>query len=904
MVIILDKILEQNGKIERDISRIGTFDNGEICSEIINKLRTFVEHIAMYHYVQKNSLKNEVTQKNVTAGIPFVNKDKELSFISRLHKCLQACASHYVISEVTSPRLIQKYLPYLLKIKKWLKVTYGIDILNNLNNLMKISDTSIIDFYGPIKQNLLFNEYIHNPHPNERYYVYSCYPIIVDDAIIYEVTLGIASDFASKFNRFIVFSNEEIPLNYSIRCEFYEKKINVSKYTTTIRIVQDWSISIRPCELSNFGQIFGLKEKISSLSPEYLKLMIYLNQNKLTILDLLCLKQEQYIKIKNNILSSSKEIHIFNIFDIARSYLNKNYSEKNLIKYLAYNLNNKIIKSQLSTCENNINLFVDKGVIPFCKMPFAMSLLNHNPSLIDLIEIFGTPNEDELVYRKLKNATELNNVIYHKLDELFDSDIEQIKSNIDEINRKLYWDPQSKIERIGDFYYLKYAEDDTVDILDKLMELSKNGVVGYSDFAKNKINDYNIEIDSEEKKKIIINLFSQTKVSCIYGPAGTGKSYLASIISNIYKDNKKIYIANTNSAVNNLYRKIGGNIDDFMTIKKYNNRFYSCDILFIDECSMVSNKDMIKILSKNAFKCLVLMGDIIQIESIKFGNWFKMAKAFMNGTSKKELKEMHRTSSEYLKLLWSKLRKKENIIDEILFQYDMVKDLNDDSLFEKNNDEIILSLNYNGIYGINNLNNLMQEKNNNKSIRIWAYTYKIGDPIIFTDNNQFAPILYNNLKGEIVSFDKKDDTVTFVLKVNTILDELMLYEFDNVKLLEVTDNKSLISIKLETKFDSDNDEIRSKLIPFQIAYAVSIHKSQGLEFKNVKVVISNDVDKEITHNIFYTAVTRSSKNLTIYWSKDTENAIMQQILVKQDERDIGIFSTKLKYKIKEKQILK
>lgn len=858
----------------------------------------------MYHYVQKNSLKNEVTQKNVTAGIPFVNKDKELSFISRLHKCLQACASHYVISEVTSPRLIQKYLPYLLKIKKWLKVTYGIDILNNLNNLMKISDTSIIDFYGPIKQNLLFNEYIHNPHPNERYYVYSCYPIIVDDAIIYEVTLGIASDFASKFNRFIVFSNEEIPLNYSIRCEFYEKKINVSKYTTTIRIVQDWSISIRPCELSNFGQIFGLKEKISSLSPEYLKLMIYLNQNKLTILDLLCLKQEQYIKIKNNILSSSKEIHIFNIFDIARSYLNKNYSEKNLIKYLAYNLNNKIIKSQLSTCENNINLFVDKGVIPFCKMPFAMSLLNHNPSLIDLIEIFGTPNEDELVYRKLKNATELNNVIYHKLDELFDSDIEKIKSNIDEINRKLYWDPQSKIERIGDFYYLKYAEDDTVDILDKLMELSKNGVVGYSDFAKNKINDYNIEIDSEEKKKIIINLFSQTKVSCIYGPAGTGKSYLASIISNIYKDNKKIYIANTNSAVNNLYRKIGGNIDDFMTIKKYNNRFYSCDILFIDECSMVSNKDMIKILSKNAFKCLVLMGDIIQIESIKFGNWFKMAKAFMNGTSKKELKEMHRTSSEYLKLLWSKLRKKENIIDEILFQYDMVKDLNDDSLFEKNNDEIILSLNYNGIYGINNLNNLMQEKNNNKSIRILAYTYKIGDPIIFTDNNQFAPILYNNLKGEIVSFEKKDDTVTFVLKVDTILDELMLYEFDNVKLLEVTDNKSLISIKLEIKFDSDNDEIRSKLIPFQIAYAVSIHKSQGLEFKNVKVVISNDVDKEITHNIFYTAVTRSSKNLTIYWSKDTENAIMQQILVKQDERDIGIFSTKLKYKIKEKQILK
>lgn len=233
----------------------------------------------------------------------------------------------------------------------------------------------------------------------------------------------------------------------------------------------------------------------------------------------------------------------------------------------------------------------------------------------------------------------------------------------------------------------------------------------------------------------------------------------------------------------------------------------------------------------------------------------------------------------------------------------MIKDLNDDSLLKKNDDEIVLALNYNGIYGINNLNNLMQEKNKNASIQVRSYTYKIGDPIIFTDNNQFAPILYNNLKGEIVLFEKNADIVTFVLKVDTILNELMLHEFDNVKLLEVTDNKSLISIKIETKFDSDNDENRSKLIPFQIAYAVSIHKSQGLEFENVKVVINSDVDKEITHNIFYTAVTRSSKNLTIYWSKDTENTIIQQILVKQKDRDIEIFSGKFKYKIREKNLL-
>lgn len=96
METILDKIKEQNFKIERDISRIGSFDDGEICSNIITKLRTYVEHIAAYHYVIKKSLPNVVTQENITAGMPFVNKYKNLKFISNLHNCLQACASHYV----------------------------------------------------------------------------------------------------------------------------------------------------------------------------------------------------------------------------------------------------------------------------------------------------------------------------------------------------------------------------------------------------------------------------------------------------------------------------------------------------------------------------------------------------------------------------------------------------------------------------------------------------------------------------------------------------------------------------------------------------------------------------------------------------------------------------------------
>jgi len=902
METILSKIKEQNDKIERDINRIGILEDGEICSNIIIKLRTFVEHIAAYHYIKEKNLPEVVTQSNITSGIPFINQNKNLKFISNFHNCLQACASHYVVSEVTSPRLMQKYLPYLYKLKKWMNDTYNVDILRNLKSFSKINENNSNEFYKPIKDLLVGKIYLRNPHPIDRYYVNSCHPIFVDDDIIYEITLGIASDYASKFNRFIVFSNEEIPTNYSIRCEFIEKKITLSRYVTNIKLIQDWCISIRPCEFVNFGKLLGVDERVVSTSPEYSKFMNYLNKNN-TILDLLRLNTQEYNTVKADVLSSTKEIHLFNIFDKARYYLNTYYSEVNLVKYLAYNLNNRIIKSQKSHFENNIGLYVKNGVKPFCALPFAMSLVDHNPSLIDLIEVLGKPKEEELVYRKIRIETEVNNVIYHKLDDIFDEDVEKIKASIALINSKLHWSPESKIENVGDFYYIKHVEDSTISILDTLIDLSKDGLTGYTDFVKARVAEDNINIDSEEKRKITLNLFSDTKVTCIYGPAGTGKSFLARIISNIFKDNKKVYISNTNTAVNNIYRKVGGNIEDFMTIRKYLNDTISADILFIDECSMVSNDDMLSILSKKAFKCLVLMGDIIQIESISFGNWYKIAKAFLEKKTINELEEMHRTTSDPLKLLWTKLREKENVIDEILLQYGMVKEISDESLYESNEDEILLSLNYNGIYGINNLNNIMQENNKKAYVRIWSYVYKIGDPIIFTDNNQFAPVLYNNLKGKIISFNDSLDQVIFTLSVNTILNEINLERYEDVKLLKVENGKSIISLKVDKRFDSDKDEDKSKLVPFQIAYAVSIHKSQGLEFKNVKIVVSKDIDDEITHNIFYTAVTRSSENLTIYWSKDTQRQVLQRVLQRKEMRDIGIFSSKTKHKIRNGNII-
>ena len=77
-------------------------------------------------------------------------------------------------------------------------------------------------------------------------------------------------------------------------------------------------------------------------------------------------------------------------------------------------------------------------------------------------------------------------------------------------------------------------------------------------------------------------------------------------------------------------------------------------------------------------------------------------------------------------------------------------------------------------------------------------------------------------------------------------------------------------------------------MPFQVAYAVSIHKAQGLEFSSVKIVITDEVDEFITHNIFYTAITRAQNKLKIYWTPEVENKVLKSIQPKNINKDVGL----------------
>ena len=84
------------------------------------------------------------------------------------------------------------------------------------------------------------------------------------------------------------------------------------------------------------------------------------------------------------------------------------------------------------------------------------------------------------------------------------------------------------------------------------------------------------------------------------------------------------------------------------------------------------------------------------------------------------------------------------------------------------------------------------------------------------------------------------------------------------------------------------------VVPFQLAYAVSIHKAQGLEYDSVKVIIPRSNSEKITHGIFYTAITRAKKKLKIFWSTEIMDEIVAGFTAEENEqKSLDIIRKKL-----------
>jgi exodeoxyribonuclease V alpha subunit len=385
-------------------------------------------------------------------------------------------------------------------------------------------------------------------------------------------------------------------------------------------------------------------------------------------------------------------------------------------------------------------------------------------------------------------------------------------------------------------------------------------------------------ITVEILKKLAIKLSSEQlaalegilshRVAVITGGPGTGKTTLIKSISALFDTLGKglCLAAPTGRAARRISEVTGRKAETIHKLLGYNpaNGFFEknrdnpvdADALIIDEASMIDTFLMFHLLQAvHMQSILILVGDAFQLPSVGPGNILSdIIKSKKIETF--ELKKIYRHAHESPiivnahKIRKGKLPDLETAVD--------AQDLSEFYFIEQNNpkavvttivelcakkiperfdfdplDEIqVLTPMHKGLAGTLNLNHVLQKKLNQNKIMIekMGNTFKMGDKIMHLKNN-YQKEVFNGDIGTIYDIDKKAQMIS-VDYYGRIVD----YDF------------------------SEMDEI-------SLAYAISVHKSQGSEYPAVIIPIMMQHLVLLQRNLLYTAITRGRKLVVIVGSK-------------------------------------
>lgn len=798
--------------------------------------------------------------------------------------------------EGQAERLMLKYYNYLWEIRKFLKDNFDIEELGNLSKFPLNMDRLDEEYYKLVARNIENEDLTPINVRVSRYYIKKINPFFVNGERYFEITLQLAGLYATKYNRITVYSKFYISTKYSIQIAYTEKKLELWGINNKIKILNNWKVSIDPVCLNKMAKMVMMHTQISSKHGEYIELMKFLTSTQMNLLEIINLSNERFQYVYNYIYASTNTHNFGEVILKIRNYYAKSSNKigRYTIRYALLNLREEVLEALLTNKYNSRSLDglnITTKCYPFEKKPFISNIAGSktsNGNKRDIIEIVDDRNKFEKVlpYLKIERMIKETGELYFDKELIAtDEEINKYNMGLDswERNNGFMINVEENIVSIDSYV------STTLFILKRLLQLSHDPDMEQQSRNERYLKECGIKFEDKLKQIAMKYLFVSSQVMLIYGAAGTGKTTLIKYISNMLDKSKKLFLTKTHTALQNLQNRIC-NIDNisFASIDSVtkSNEIIDFDVIFIDECSTIDNLTMKKLLEKVKEETkLVFSGDIYQIESIDFGNWFYYAKDIITTKGASiELSRNWRTEKGELISLWDEVRKKRPIITEKLsMDGPFSKDLGEE-IFELSDDEVVLCLNYDGKFGVNNINQYFQNANTKSKAFSWAeWVFKIGDRIIFLDTRR-SSLLYNNLNGTIYNIKKNESSIIFTIDIKIHLtEEQCKYEsFDYID--NISDGTRIRIEVIKWNDDlSDEDKIKT-VIPFQIAYAISIHKAQGLEFKSVKVVIPSSNAEKITHSVFYTAITRAKENLKIYWSAETMDAIVKSFTTQKVER--------------------
>lgn len=382
----------------------------------------------------------------------------------------------------------------------------------------------------------------------------------------------------------------------------------------------------------------------------------------------------------------------------------------------------------------------------------------------------------------------------------------------------------------------------------------------------------------------------EENISIITGGPGTGKTTIINTISKIYLDNgynislcaptgraAKRIEETTGIEAKTIHRMLGyipSSYDDIGHFEYNEDNPLDTDVIIIDEMSMVDVVLFEKLLRgmKDNTR-LVIVGDVDQLPSVGAGNvlrdlinskkikYTKLVDIFRQSESSNIIVNAHKINNGQEPILNEKnsdffFLKTEtpaitrNVVVDLIskrlpnaYGYDFSKDIQ------------ILTQSRKGICGVFELNRLLQDILNPKTettdeLLVGNKLFRVNDKVMQTKNN------YN------LSFFDSDGEENFGV-YNGDMGHIIFIDKSSKKLTVEMDDKRLIDYTLE---DLDN---------LELAYAITIHKSQGSEFKSVIIPMFDGYKLLQTRNLLYTAITRAKENIVLVGDKNVMNNMIR-----------------------------
>jgi exodeoxyribonuclease V alpha subunit len=359
-----------------------------------------------------------------------------------------------------------------------------------------------------------------------------------------------------------------------------------------------------------------------------------------------------------------------------------------------------------------------------------------------------------------------------------------------------------------------------------------------------------------EKQKLAFELLKSTGIKVVTGGPGTGKTTtvngLIQAYHKMYPNNTILLCAPTGRAAQRLSEatsKKAFTLHKALDIKPFgDNDIQSrtlesnpleADFIIVDEMSMTDTSIFSILLGAIKSDTLVLLcGDTDQLPSVGAGNILHdiIASDFVE---KVQLDVVYRQAKESgitenaIKVNSgnSDLVKKD---DFSTYKLDSQKELSDKvcelvSCYYKKDDPFavqVLSSTKQGDAGTVLLNRKLQMLcNENKTLTELEFNLKCGDKVMLTRNNYDIGYVNGDI-GIITNIDS--DYITI-------------------------DIKGLAVTKVPRKYMSD----------ISLAYAITIHKSQGSEYDTVVIALPSEPRVMLKRNLLYTAITRAKKRVIL-----------------------------------------